>query len=481
MIGMTSKKSPISDREILYIGISGVKDNLTLNLENPLGPGETLWAKGDEPMPRVEPARVLEEYNIIIVDPADLGHIKNPSHAFRRRRTELLGFLAQGGLLVCILRKVDPVKNFQSSDIAMNYDFIVQGWHNFTEPLGASIKKFNITQEGHRSSFAEVLKGMQEAKVYLDNIRPLWGQHGSPDLLQVDITPFAFGSNKKVVAFEAKPIPVEVERPSYRYRGLTLVSQGETLLGKMVFLPDYALNDVDLLVECAKTELMQMGTAGFVPAEWTDNYKFQDHDKYISGIENLKTKLAGIQQELESKEKEFAELKETRDILLNGTGIPLQQKVKQVFNEIGIPFEEGPKGEKGEERDDLILKDTGGKTILVCEAKGLKGSASEADATQLNKWCDRVYEEEMHETKGLLIANAWRVTDPKERDEPPFPDQMLPYCNKRGFCLMTTVQLFNIWCKFKRGELKENILKKIMDTNGKQLEGYDAPNANRIK
>lgn len=221
-----------------------------------------------------------------------------------------------------------------------------------------------------------------------------------------------------------------------------------------------------------------MGTAGFVPAEWTNNYRFQDFDKYTSEIEELKTKLVGIREDIEQKETEFSELKRTRDILLNGQGISiLQYKVKEVFNELGISFEDGP-----ESRDDLILKDDGGKTILVCEVKGKSKSASEGDAAQLEKWRTRVFEVEEHEPKGLLIVNAWREKEPKDRNEDAFPDQMLDYCKNKGFCLMTTVQLYNIWCAFKRVEFKDGqeLLDKIMKTVG-VFPGVDDPSENRLK
>lgn len=482
MSNLPNKKSSISDDDILFIGIPGVKSNLTLNLEWPVPPGTSLPGMDDEPVPRVEPAPVLTEYKIIIVDPDDLGNIKNPSHAFERRRAELRSFLEQGGLLVCILRKAKPVMCFRSSELVMNYDFIVQGWHNFTEPRGVSIKKFDVTNEGRESPFSDILKKIQQVTVYIDKINKFWGMRTTSNFMPVNIRPLAISTSEEPIAFEAVPMKktsedaVELGR-----KGIPLVPTRraigrevhEEMQGKMVFLPDYVLQNVNLLVECAKQELMRMGTAGFVPANWTKHYTFPKKEDFVSEIDTLNSQLKRITEKLQEKERELADLELIRDVLLNGQGKLLEQVVKKVFNELGVSFQVGPEG-----RDDLILKDEKDKTILVCEVKGVKSSAAEDHGTRLNKWCDRVYEEEKLLPKGLLIVNAWREKDPLKR-EVPFPNQMIEeYCKPKKFCLMTTFQLFNIWCLFKVGKWKENILDKIMKTV--EFQGYDDPNANRI-
>ena len=145
-----------------------------------------------------------------------------------------------------------------------------------------------------------------------------------------------------------------------------------------------------------------------------------------------------VTSELETKQREFTELKEIRDVLLNGQGKLLEQVSCQVFNEMGIAFVEGP-----EAKDDLILK-VGNETTLVCEVKGTNSSAAGAHATQLNKWCDRVFDEEKHFPKGSLVINAFREADLIERNEAVYPSEMLEYSRKKEFCLMTTVQLFNM-------------------------------------
>lgn len=478
MESMLGSKSAISSDKILFIGIPGMPNSLSLNLEWPPGvdPELNQNIKGF-----FAPAKFLTDYKLIFVDPSML-QIHKPRHCFEVRRKELLRFFTEGGLLICIVRKVDNVRQFNSSDSAMNYEFIN---YNVPAPIGGSGDVF-ITDYGLRSPFADILKITKKFSLYYNEIKDFWGIRNDPCGYPVKITPLVADRTKaKVASFEATPLlKTNKTEPELKREGKSLSANQrivsgfvwETLPGKMVFLPDYVLQNVNLLVECAKQELMRMGTAGFVPATWVNNYTFPGHESYVQKITGLKDQLTQLTQELETQEKAFVKLKETRDALLNGQGVSvLQYKAKEVFNELGISFEDGPEG-----RDDLVLKDETGKTILVCEVKGVSKSASEGDAAQLSKWRDRVHSQEGHFPKGLLLINAWREKDPKDRNEAAFPDQMMDFCNERKFCLMTTFQLFNIWCKFKRGELKENILKKIMDTNGKQLEGYDAPNANRI-
>lgn len=91
---------------------------------------------------------------------------------------------------------------------------------------------------------------------------------------------------------------------------------------------------------------------------------------------------------------------------------------------------------------------------------------------QLSDWCRKFEQKQNKKPKGMLIANPYCDLPPKERDEP-FTPKALEQGVAEGFCLMTTVQLYNMFCKFLKGEMNKNNIKKLfLETKGLlKLEG----------
>jgi len=259
---MSNSKTTIDSDKILFIGIPG-KPNLTLNLDWP--PGVNPEAPTADQITKFAPAKFLTDYKLIIVDPSHSGVLFEPNHSLDIRRKELHNFFRRGGLLVSILRK--EVYNFIDT--------------HFPFPMGGR-GSISITDRGQRSSFFYPLKISNEFTLYYnDEIDDFWGSHNDPIAFHVVITPLAKDLTKtKVVAFEATPL-CRTSKTEHDFKGKSLSANQrsiqdiiwETMPGKMVFLPDYVLTKVDLLVDCSIEEFIQMGTAGFAPAPWVDNYR----------------------------------------------------------------------------------------------------------------------------------------------------------------------------------------------------------------
>lgn len=91
---------------------------------------------------------------------------------------------------------------------------------------------------------------------------------------------------------------------------------------------------------------------------------------------------------------------------------------------------------------------------------------------QLSDWCERFESEKGEKPKGILIANPYCDYPPTERGEP-FTLDALKHAEGKGFCLMTTVDLYKMFCELLKGEIgKEEIKKLLLETVGLlKLEG----------
>jgi hypothetical protein len=161
------------------------------------------------------------------------------------------------------------------------------------------------------------------------------------------------------------------------------------------------------------------------------------------------TKLQGQREELEA-----------RDQLYLGTGRALELQVRDVFELLG-----GKVSEPVPDRDDWRVSFPEGDAVI--EVKGVKKSAAEKHAAQLEKWVAGAYEEKGKMPKGILIVNTWREKSLAERTDEDFPPQMLPYSEGRGHCLLTGLQLFLIRADVEANSKRAaHCRKKLLDGVG---------------
>jgi len=434
----------ISEKHILRVNSPGYGTSKTLEhtsaeilseyrviIINPVSPRHILPSLDRlDSISREGVLRVIDSGKYVIRCSSDLSHFKRE---FEVRNSQLIKFFQAGGLLISFLQPLFVLAGDRPFITLSNYDglFYYGLYDVCTLRERCRGEEVIPTDRGLESSFAPYLKlqglewnaCVQEFKT--QNLRVL-----------------AVNRDKDAVSF--------------------IINFGK---GKAVFLPvcsNFTQGIDKLLIECVDKEYTSM-TFEEEPADtWVEKY-------YIPGMPELEKEISDIRGEIDklkqvetTKGKELKELKSYRDILLNKKGHALQNTVIEILNKMGIQAQPGPEG-----RDDIVIKE-GDKVVAVCEVKGDKKSAGEADATQLSKWVDRVYEEEGYEPKGILIVNAFCEKDIPERTEKPFPDQMLPYCSNRGYCLLTTVKLFNVFCECKREKISDGkiILKEWIECKG---------------
>jgi len=190
------------------------------------------------------------------------------------------------------------------------------------------------------------------------------------------------------------------------------------------------------------------------PPAWVKNYTFGDEQAEIECLNDLYDEKTSLQDKINQQKKKLNHFDELKLILFS-SGRKLELVIERIFKELGYNSEQ-----VAQNRDDLILSYNG--AIAVVEIKGVKGSAAEKYAAQLMKWVNNYHVENGVNPKGILIVNTYKDKPLKDRVEDSFPNQMLPYCKQQKFCLLTTVQLLEIYLDFKNNVITIDRLHKLL-------------------
>ncbi|MFZ2471448.1 MAG: hypothetical protein WAW52_05830 [Methanothrix sp.] len=243
--------------------------------------------------------------------------------------------------------------------------------------------------------------------------------------------------------------------------------------GNLIFIPNFldegiyniskkrkneAINN---FIESIKNLIFELNKDAddFKIPNWCSNYSLPGENLNRDKLRRQEAELKEIESKINIQKKLLMEL-EKHKILFAGDGRDLELEVCKIFRDLGFDVKEGPPG-----RDDLILKCH--DKIAVVEVKGVSKSAAEAHVRQLESWvCDHPQQPQI-KPKGILVINTYKNIPLKDRTEKPFPDQMLPFSEKRGHCLITGLQLLGLYfdCMNKPSK-KEEMIRLLFDTNG---------------
>jgi uncharacterized small protein (DUF1192 family) len=439
---------------------------------NSAGPGEKCTFNSDS-------ARTLGEYWVIVVDPVSVWHIFNGrskldrkrieeemskgkaaledgsfnapicERDFESRRKEFKNFFAGGGLLVCFLRPLfnltTPKDKSGKTHTIGNYDWLYRG-------LGSS-ELFELTSGGHGTEVNPTDAGLESSFAnYFELHSFLWKTTATK--FKESVQPTVLATN---VVNEAVAVSIKLGS------------------GKAVFLPLCMASEAnDVLMRCIEAEVNALKFRESEAPLWTDKYIVPGMEEIHGKIAALDAQIQRLQQEKDQHGQEMQSRRGVRDTLLSRDGKVLKETVQNILKEFGLNAMPGEK-----EREDIVIK-AGKNTVAVLMVKGTKSNVQGSDATQLDKWVSAIFEAEHREPKGVLLANAFQDKDPQEREKP-FADVMIPYCNKREFCLLTTAQLFNMYCELKRGRVTgDEILSDLMSCVG-VYEKYQNYSENLVK
>jgi hypothetical protein len=206
--------------------------------------------------------------------------------------------------------------------------------------------------------------------------------------------------------------------------------------------------------------LGQISTSGgIVRPTWAERFSTEKQRELRAAIVSQQTRIEAARAKL-TRLQQQKEQADAPDQLFLGSGRALEIQVAAVLELLGGTVSEPQPG-----RDDWQVAFPEGEAVV--EVKGVKKSAAEKHAAQLEKWVAGAYEETGKMPKGLLIVNAWRETPINERTEEDFPAQMLPYSEGRAHCLVSGLQLFLIRAEVEQDpERAAHWRKVLMESKG---------------
>lgn len=214
---------------------------------------------------------------------------------------------------------------------------------------------------------------------------------------------------------------------------------------------------IDALIELS-SELKKTTGDYSLPA-WADYYFLPKEKEQKQALKDKEHVLQELLSQISRSKEEIAKTEKYK-LLLSGSGRALEIQVANVLSEIGFLVEAGPEG-----RDDLVMKY--GEKVAVVEIKGVSKSAAEKHAAQLEKWVAEYLTSHEVKPKGILIVNAFCNTPLNNRNEPPFPQQMIKYSTNREHCLITTMQLLGIYLTaISKPENRKQLINELFETNG---------------
>lgn len=199
---------------------------------------------------------------------------------------------------------------------------------------------------------------------------------------------------------------------------------------------------------------------------WSTHYGWQRERELRNELISLQKQSADILKKIGQTSAEL-DVEDKLKVLFTAKGDILLEMVMDVFRSLGTKATGGEPG-----RDDIIIEFEG--KPAVAEVKGKKKSAAEEDAAQLEKWVAGFKAEKGSDPKGILLINAFCETPLAERNEPPFPHQMLKYSSQREHCLITTLQLLGLLLEARaHPEKRVELVNSLFSTVGVYPEFTD--------
>lgn len=178
---------------------------------------------------------------------------------------------------------------------------------------------------------------------------------------------------------------------------------------------------------------------------WVNEYKSK-HEK-------------DVDKNLEEHRKKRTKLDSIKTLLYAG-GDSLVDGIINVFEDFGYTAENTKKAFP----TDIFIKE-GKKLIFAIEATGTVNKISRTDK-KITQVLDYIQTHSRDE-KVILMANTHKDKEIKERPKENFTPTAVNFLEKNEVCMITTVELYNLWIKFIEGKIsKEKITESLLNSNG---------------
>jgi hypothetical protein len=343
----------------------------------------------------------------------DGGFGKNLQEFFNRRQEEISLLLhITGGIVICILRQKSKELYLYESGV------ISQGINNYNW--------FPESEDIYTFDFFVPVDRFGEAFKVIDN------KHSFSQFFT------AFKDNIHYEAIISGEI-LEVAKPLAANKVNELISCEVPLgKGKIIFLPP--LKEVDdytkvagILIDCIRKSLQW--TEPLKKPSWLTKYSLPNEERVKKEISRLGGEMRKIEKLIEEKEKELKSFEMIKSLLYEQGKYGLEPAVREAFRLLGFNV---LNPEDYNEEYDLFIKEDG--LTIIGEIEGSNKMVGLDKYRQLLDYTDRILTKgEM--VKGILIGNGLTELDPEKRNEQ-FTDEAIRGCESKGFCRMTTFELF---------------------------------------
>lgn len=205
---------------------------------------------------------------------------------------------------------------------------------------------------------------------------------------------------------------------------------------------------------------------------WTKAYRTEEEFRKINDINKVSKEIEKLNKKLEQEKKALDKMEKIKRLFVTDD-TDLEEIVKEIFEEFGFETLKF-----GGVEEDIVMSDK--INTFVFEVKGVDGSATEKHTSQTVKWRENYFIDEGIKAKGVLIVNAFKNRELDKRQEP-FPKQLLKYSEYQKLCLISTIQLFNIYGEFKKGKIDKNDISSIILNNDGIYDKYNDWNIHLTK
>jgi len=209
--------------------------------------------------------------------------------------------------------------------------------------------------------------------------------------------------------------------------------------GKIIFIPPNTSRDsnkeLGVLLNCIEG-IYEYGFET-TPPDWVEKYSLPNENKNQDEIERLEKDIKDFENEKQKLIEEQENIKRFKRLLYE-KGRNLETSVRGAFRLLGFNVIE-PK--EYDEDYDLYIKEK--NFTMVGEIEGTDNSVIDIDKfRQLFDYVNIEIDKDA-KCRGILIGNAFRLKDVKERSEQ-FSKKAIKRSDHQGYCRMTTSQLYDL-------------------------------------
>jgi hypothetical protein len=178
--------------------------------------------------------------------------------------------------------------------------------------------------------------------------------------------------------------------------------------------------------------------------------------------EEYEANLKELERRIETNREEFGYLHD----LLTQTGPELVKAVEKYLNWLG--FNDVVNVDETEpelKQEDLRIETEDG--LLVIEVKGIGGTSTDSDCSQIGKIKYRRSKERgAFDVFGLYIVNHQRYLPPEIRENPPFNEVQIQDATNEERGLLTTYELFKLYFNIESGLISKDDARKTLFQKG---------------